>query len=166
LPRFLSEVRGRTSRWLNRVATTSRTTSSGTLCPLIMDGSSCRRRVARTATTTPIQAGKSLRSGAAAVIATWSGAAIAAQPFTHRSRDRIAESATEAPPRCGKTNNAKHQTATAASWLSKSAYAQRGSRLPELEGLVMIWQRAQRLQDSTARNHDANLCRCTRPAHA
>ena len=37
---------------------------------------------------------------------TWRGAAIAAQPFTHRSRDRIAESATEAPSPCGRTSNA------------------------------------------------------------
>jgi len=37
-------------------------------------------------------------------------AAIAAQPFTHRSRDRIAESATEAQCRCGRTSKSAHQT--------------------------------------------------------
>jgi hypothetical protein len=58
------------------------------------------------ATTTPIPAGKSLRSGAAAATATWNGAAIAAQPFTRRSRDRTADSATEAPSPCSKTSNA------------------------------------------------------------
>jgi hypothetical protein len=34
--------------------------------------------------------------GAHATGGTWRGAAIAAQPFTHRSQDRIADSATEA----------------------------------------------------------------------
>lgn len=38
-----------------------------------------------------IPAGKSLRSGAAAAIATWNGDAIAGQRFTHRGRDRSAE---------------------------------------------------------------------------
>lgn len=37
-------------------------------------------------------------------------AAIAAQPFTRRSRDRIAEFATEALSQCTKTNNAKQLT--------------------------------------------------------
>jgi hypothetical protein len=34
----------------------------------------------------------------------WRGVAIAAQPFTRRSRDRTAESATKAQSRCGRTN--------------------------------------------------------------
>ena len=66
------------------------------------------------ATPTPIPADQSLRSGAAAAIATWSGAAIAAQPFTHRSRDRTAESATEALCRCLRTSSAVDLTHYAA----------------------------------------------------
>src|SRR5882757_705560 len=50
--------------------------------------------------------------GAAAAIATWNGAAIAAQPFTHHNPSRTAESATEAQCRCTKTNNAKQERGT------------------------------------------------------
>ena len=55
--------------------------------------------------TTATQAGRSVLCGAAATVGIWSGDAIAAQRFTRRSRDRIAESATEARSRFGKTNN-------------------------------------------------------------
>src|SRR5271156_3795921 len=105
----LSVVRGTTSPWPDR-ATSFRTTSSVTSYRPSAAGSLCRRRAALTATPTPIPAGKSLRSGAAAATATWNGDAIAAQHFTHRSRDRTAGSAIEAPSPYGKTNNADNQT--------------------------------------------------------
>jgi hypothetical protein len=63
------------------------------------------------ATPTATGAGRCLRCGVHAMTGTWSGAAGAATPFTHRSRDRIAESATEAPSRCGKTNMSAHRMA-------------------------------------------------------
>jgi hypothetical protein len=72
----------------------SPTTSSATWCPLIAGGLSCRRRAARPATTTPMEAGLSAQSGAPATADTWRGAAPAAQRFTRpaRHRDREAES--------------------------------------------------------------------------
>jgi hypothetical protein len=44
--------------------------------------------------------------GAHAMTGTWSGAAIAAQRFTHRSRGSTTDSAAEAQCRCTKTNKA------------------------------------------------------------
>jgi hypothetical protein len=102
LPNLLSVVRGTTSPWPNRLATSSPTITWATSCPPSAAGSWSRRRAALPATTTPIPAGKSARSGAAAAIATWNGDAIAAERFTHRSRSLIADSATEPPSRCGR----------------------------------------------------------------
>jgi len=116
----LSVVRGTTSPWPDR-ATSFRTTSSVTSYRPSAAGSLCRRRAALTATPTPIPAGKSLRSGAAAATATWNGAAIAARSFTRPSQGRIAESATEAPSRCGRTSKGAHQTSERQRWRGLSS---------------------------------------------
>jgi len=55
---------------------------------------------------TPTPPGRWVRCGVPATGGTWRGDAIAAQPFTHRSRDLIVESATEARHRYLKTSNA------------------------------------------------------------
>lgn len=105
----LSAVSGRTSPWLNRLATSFRTTSSVTSYTPSGVGLSCRRRAALTATSTATVVGPSAPCGVRAMAGTWSGAAIAAQPFTHRSRDRTAESAIEVPYPYGTTSKSAHQ---------------------------------------------------------
>jgi hypothetical protein len=98
--------RDTTSRWPKHGATNSPTTSSATSYLPSADGSWCRQRAAPTATITATVVGQSAPSGVRAMAGIWRGAAIAAQPFTHRSRDRTAESAIEAPYPYGKTSNA------------------------------------------------------------
>jgi hypothetical protein len=65
----------------------------------------CRRRAARSATTTATEAGRSARCGVPATIGTWRGGVPAAQCFTRHSPDRIAGFATAARCRCTKTSS-------------------------------------------------------------
>jgi len=101
----LSVVRCTTSQRSIR-ATSSRTTLLATSYPPIADGWSCHQPAAPTAMTTQTPAGRSVPCGAPATVDIWSGAAIAAQRFTRRSRGRIAESATKGLYRCGRTSTA------------------------------------------------------------
>ena len=69
-------------------------------------GSLCRRRAALMATSTATVVGLSAPWVYVQWPGIWRGVAIAAQLFTHRSRDRTAESAIEARYPYGKTSNA------------------------------------------------------------
>jgi hypothetical protein len=119
-----SVARGTPSLWPSH-ATSSRTTSSATSYPPSAAGWSCHPPAARTATPTPTQAGRCLRCGAAAMTGVWSGGVIAAQRFTHRSRDRTTASATVARL-CGKTSPRRHRLSSplgAAAPLNREAAA-------------------------------------------